>query len=82
MTDYMTDHETTFKYIISYTSEHNSIAEWCWKHFVQWRMLCYWMSNYLIDSESRSWILLTILEIDYQLMSESLFWESLNRTDI
>jgi hypothetical protein len=32
-------YKTTFKYIISYTSEHNSIAEWCWKTFVQWK--CY-----------------------------------------
>jgi hypothetical protein len=23
--------QTTFKYTVSYTSEHNSIAEWCWK---------------------------------------------------
>lgn len=29
MINYMTDHETTLKYTVSYTSEHNSIAECC-----------------------------------------------------
>ena len=31
MMNYMTNHKTTLGYIISYTSEHNSIVKCCWR---------------------------------------------------
>jgi hypothetical protein len=65
--------QTTFKYTVLYTSEHNSIAEWCWRTF------CTMKNIMLLNVKlfNRFWIKImntvNYFKIDYQFMSESLF---------
>jgi hypothetical protein len=72
MTNYITDYRATLEYTVSYTSEHNSIAKWCWKHF-------YTMKNVMLLNVklfNRFWVeimnTVNYFRNNYQFMSESL----------
>ena len=65
MINYMTDKKVTFKYIISYTSKHNSIVKCCWCTLYTMKNImllnadlfnCFWIEIMNIVNYFRNWL--------------------------